>query len=326
MNATDKGRMAHDLLRGRTAFGALTLLLILICCALTLSVRPPAVPAEAEKALVQDAYGRLPLYFVKNEGQVGSIVKYYETGRGHAIFFTDEEIVFHLETGADPQPAGTEDDSRVNSKEVRKTPPGATPVRSSQVRLFPVGMQKDVSIEGFEPQEGKVNYFIGKDPDKWQTNVPTYRSIVYRKVYPGIDLKFYGSNERLEYDVIVNAGADPSQVKFGYSGIHDLSVTNEGDLHLQLSDGGTLIQRKPVAYQEIHGERHEVEGQFVVEPRMQQAPGTPRNLLFSGFNWPHTMRIILSLSIRCWSIPAISAAAAATPAMPLRWMVRVMPM
>ena len=283
MNATDKGRMAHDLLRGRTAFGALTLLLILICCALTLSVRPPAVPAEAEKALVQDAYGRLPLYFVKNEGQVGSIVKYYEKGRGHAIFFTDEEIVFHLETGADPQPAGTEDDSRVNSKEVRKTPPGATPVRSSQVRLSPVGMQKDVSIEGFEPQEGKVNYFIGKDPDKWQTNVPTYRSIVYRKVYPGIDLKFYGSNERLEYDVIVNAGADPSQVKFGYSGIHDLSVTNEGDLHLQLSDGGTLIQKKPVAYQEIHGERHEVEGQFVVEPRMQQAPGDAEEPFVFGF-------------------------------------------
>jgi hypothetical protein len=35
-----------------------------------------------------------------------------------------------------------------------------------------------------------ANYFIGNDPSKWQANVPTYGSVLYRDLYPGIDLRY----------------------------------------------------------------------------------------------------------------------------------------
>ena len=283
MKATTKGPLALYTLLGQTAVGALALLLIVIFCALTLPGPSRTIPGEAQKAVAQEVYGRLPLYFIENEGQLDKSVKYYERGLGHAIFFTDKELLFHFETGANPADAGLEGESRRHSKEVGSAGHEQTPGRTAQVRLWPVMMQEGVNIEGLDPQEGKVNYFLGKDPATWKTNIPTYRSVVYREAYPGVDLKFYGSNERLEYDVIVNAGADPAQVKFGYSGIQSLRISDEGDLQLLLLDGGKLIHKKPIAYQEINGKRHEVEGAFSVEPFPGKASSDEQGPFVFGF-------------------------------------------
>ena len=72
-----------------------------------------------------------------------------------------------------------------------------------------------------------VNYFIGNDPEKWRTNIPTYRAVLYKEVYPGIDIKFYGSNRQMEYDIIVKPGADPSKVQLAYDGIEGLKITEK---------------------------------------------------------------------------------------------------
>jgi hypothetical protein len=37
-----------------------------------------------------------------------------------------------------------------------------------------VGANPHAQVEGLEPLPGKVNYFIGNDPKRWRTNVPTY--------------------------------------------------------------------------------------------------------------------------------------------------------
>jgi hypothetical protein len=46
-------------------------------------------------------------------------------------------------------------------------------------------------------------------PDRWHTNIPNYAKVRYRNVYPGIDLIYYGNQRQLEYDFVVNPGADP---------------------------------------------------------------------------------------------------------------------
>jgi hypothetical protein len=136
------------------------------------------------------------------------------------------------------------------------------PVTASVVRMAPVGMQKKVKIKALQPQECKVNYFIGNDPQKWRTNIPTYAGVLYQEAYKGIDLKFYGNGRELEYDIVIQPGADPNQVRFSYKGVDKLEVTTEGDLALVLPDGGKLLQKKPLIYQEIAGQRVAVEGKF----------------------------------------------------------------
>jgi len=66
---------------------------------------------------------------------------------------------------------------------------------------------------GAEELPGKTNYFIGNDPKKWRTNVPTYAQVRYHDVYPGVDLVYYGNQGgQLEYDFVVAPGADPSAI------------------------------------------------------------------------------------------------------------------
>jgi len=283
MKGTLMDTLVWHSVRGRAVVGTVMLLLIVVCCALTLPGPFGTGPEEAQKGLVQNAYGRLPLYFIQNQGQLDDTVQYYERGLGHSILFTNSEILFNFESGADHLNAGTEGESRRVLKEGTETRQGDAPRRFSQVRLSPVHMHEGAFLEGLEPQEGKVNYFLGNDPTNWKTNIATYRSVVYREAYPGIDLKFYGSNEHLEYDVIVKPGADPSQVKFGYSGIKTLSISESGDLQLRLADGGQLIHRKPVVYQEIDGERHAVEGAFAIEPAVGREASAEEESFVFGF-------------------------------------------
>jgi hypothetical protein len=119
-----------------------------------------------------------------------------------------------------------------------------------------------VEILATDPLPGKVNHYQGNDPGKWRTEVPTYKSVLYREAYSGIDLKFYGTGQQVEYDLIIKPGADPQQVKFIYQGIKALKVTKEGELTITLLGGGHLVQQKPVIYQEIDGQRVSREGKF----------------------------------------------------------------
>ena len=45
--------------------------------------------------------------------------------------------------------------------------------------------QQNPPVVGEDLQPGRVNYFIGNNPAKWHTNVPTYARVRYKNVYPG---------------------------------------------------------------------------------------------------------------------------------------------
>ncbi|MBE7549085.1 MAG: hypothetical protein HS127_18765 [Planctomycetia bacterium] len=49
-------------------------------------------PGEAVRTSVQESYGKLPLYFIQNDGQVDERVQYYEKGSGQGMFFTKKDI------------------------------------------------------------------------------------------------------------------------------------------------------------------------------------------------------------------------------------------
>ncbi len=209
----------------------------------------------------QETYGRLPLYFMENRGQVDRRVKFYASGGRHSVFFTQKEVVFSITKKQEQEPTGRSDKGDRDALQ-RRRPAASGNYKTAVVRQTPVGLRKKVELVALEPQEQQVNYFIGNDPQKWHTQIPTYKAVLYREAYPGIDLKFYGTGQQVEYDIVVKPGADPSQVKFKYAGIKGLEVTPEGDLAIKLPDGGILVQKKPVVYQEIAGTRVAREGRF----------------------------------------------------------------
>ncbi len=81
--------------------------------------------------------------------------------------------------------------------------------------------------------------------------------------YPGIDLIYYGDQERLEYDFDVAPGADPKAIRFRFTGGR-LRLNHEGDLVARVR-GEDVIFRRPENYQRVGGIKRKIAGGFVLE-------------------------------------------------------------
>jgi hypothetical protein len=186
------------------------------------------LPGQSRPVL-DDRYGKLPLSFEENRGQTDARVRFLAHGEGYSLFLTDSEAVLAL--------------------------------RSDVVRMQLAGAKGRAFVSGMEELPGKANYFIGNEPAKWRSNVPTYGKVSYKDVYPGVDLIYYGNQRQLEYDFVIAPGADPRQVKLRFAGAMAVKINASGDLTVSTKHGEIAFQR-PVVYQWKDGKREGVEGRF----------------------------------------------------------------
>ncbi len=150
-------------------------------------------PSEEAKSDAMLKYLRFPVHFIENRGQMDDLVRYYAHMHDYRVFFTSSGIHFAL-------PASTKKEDSVSGRAMEGN--GVSLPDSSYFGILPMGMSAETQIEARELQGTGYNSFIGGTPQKWISNIPTYKEIVYRNVYPGIDLKFYGTNRQIEYDII----------------------------------------------------------------------------------------------------------------------------
>ena len=220
-----------------------------------------AAPATSEtRAPLVKAYGRLPLSFEANQGQTDAQVKFVSRSRGYTLFLTGRAEALLILSRRHPQATAADPgQSRFGKKE--------KPI-STLVRMNLVGANATPRVEGLGELPGKANYFIGNDPKKWRTNVPTYAKVNYRAVYRGVDLVYYGNQSQLEHDFVVAPGADPSVITMGIEGPDKLSVNAQGDLVLMMKDGEIRFQ-KPMIYQDLDGGRHEIAGGYKLHGKHQ---------------------------------------------------------
>ena len=192
------------------------------------SAERPGITARSRAA---QAYGKLPLRFEANTGQTGGQVKFLSRGRGYALFLTSSEALLAL--------------------------------NKSALRMRFLGANSNAQATGVEELSGTVNYFIGNDPKKWRTNVPTYAKVRYRDVYPGVDLLYYGNQQQLEYDLVLAPGVDPGVARLGLSGASKIRIDQSGDLVLDTS-AGVVHLRKPVAYQQTPTGQQSVDVEYAL--------------------------------------------------------------
>src|SRR5713101_1344283 len=177
-------------------------------------------------------YGQIPLTFIANRGQVHHSVRFTAKGPGLTAYFTPGEVVVNL--------------------------------RQSTVRMRYMGAKVAPDVDGADLQEGHANYLIGNDPSLWRTNVPLYGRVVYKDLYPGIDMVYSSHTRLLKAEFIVAPGADPSQIRIAYTGVESLRIDDRGGLVLTTADG-ELREEAPEIYQEAGGGREPVEGAFRVD-------------------------------------------------------------
>ena len=124
-----------------------------------------------------------------------------------------------------------------------------------------LGANPNSPASGVDEMPGKSNYFIGNDPKQWRANVANYTKVRYDRMYPGVDLVYYGNQRQLEYDFVVAPGADPSRIRLKFRGAGTLRIDDKGDLVLGAGDEQVRLQ-KPQVYQEASGTRKIVEGSY----------------------------------------------------------------
>ena len=130
-------------------------------------------------------------------------------------------------------------------------------------RLQFAGANAAARISGDQPLAGKINYLVGSNPNQWQVNVPTFARVRVENIYPGVNLVYYGSRQKLEYDFDLAAGINPSVIQLHFDGAEKISLNPQGELVIRFSSG-EIIQHAPVAYQILRGARQEIAAGYTI--------------------------------------------------------------
>jgi Beta-propeller repeat/HYDIN/CFA65/VesB-like, Ig-like domain len=202
----------------------------------------PKLPAPVQSTM---HYASLPLAFEQNCGQTNPAAKFLAHVSGYAVFFTEKQVVMSLErsdaNSHNPSPASGLSGSGIRQK-----------IQKEVLNLRWVGANTAPRVEGLAKQTGKSTYLIGDNPAKWVRNVPSYSSVEYYSVYPGVSLVYYGNERELEFDIDVAPGADAGLIRLEITSKNrhaaKLHVNSDGELVVHTSAGNVRL-RKPVAYQ-----------------------------------------------------------------------------
>jgi hypothetical protein len=176
---------------------------------------------------------RIPLSFLPNRGQIRGPVDYYAEGPRRSVYVGPSGVMLAL-TGSRAE---------------------ASAERSERwlVKLAFLGERRGVHPEARHRLPGIVSYFSGSR-SSWRTGIPLYARLVYRRLWPGIDLALAGSTRRLKYQFIVHPGADARDIRLAYRGAMSLRLNDQGRLRVGTPVGGFTDDR-PVAFQRRAGKR-----------------------------------------------------------------------
>ena len=90
-----------------------------------------------------------------------------------------------------------------------------------------------------EPYDDYLNFYNSVTSESGATYVRYYKKVIYKEIYPGIDLEFIVNSEgekAFEYNFIVHAGADVSKIRVKYHGAIE-TLINEGKITVFVAHG-----------------------------------------------------------------------------------------
>ena len=190
-------------------------------------------PASSDSDGVQESgaeairgYGRVPLSFEENVGQADGRVQFVSRGAGYELALAPTDLSILISSASD----------KIFSER-------------SLLRIRFPGSDTKSTAQAVDPLPGRSHYYLGRDPNRWRTDIPHYRKVLYKSVYPDIDLLYYGNQGQLEFDFVLAPGADPTEISMRFDGASSLAVDRNGDLVIAIDDREIRL-RKPIVYQQ----------------------------------------------------------------------------
>lgn len=202
------------------------------------------------KKTLAEAYANRSITFIPNVGQFDSRVCYFAHSKGCYLYFLSDRIVFDF---------------------VAKTDNAEAPEEKQDAWAAAIALVFDqsnsgVELQGHSPGAGGMNFFLGNNPAHWYSNICSYGELLYRELWPGVDLLIRDAGGELKFDWTVHPGGLPDQIVMRYEGVDSLELDDAGNLlvHHAL---GTMTDTCPFAYQELDSGKTVVACPFVKNPQ-----------------------------------------------------------
>jgi len=207
------------------------------------------------------------LEFIENKGQWDSRVRFKGNLPSGAFFLQQNGFTVTIHKPEDVEKIihrhhGALDRNTVSAASAEASRRERLNVRSHVYNMKFVGASENVTIVPDKPLPGANNYFIGSDPSKWASDCKVYQAVLYKNVYPNVDVRYYTESGQLKYDIIVHPGADVNKIAMNYEGVDKLSVKN-GELLIKTSVGD-VKELYPYTYQTSVKGRTRIECSFQV--------------------------------------------------------------
>ncbi len=199
-----------------------------------------AAPPDTVPEWVLDRL-RVPA-FRENRGQLDNPeVRFYTSAGNFQVGFADGYVLLTI---IEPVPPGDDAPGR--------HAPGRTVAepRASRGVLLRLRFEgaNSVAPQAQDPLPHRTHFFLGSDPARWRTNVPSYREVFYRGLYPGVDLVYRATAQGVKYELRLAPGADWGAITLSYDGADALDVGENGDLRIR-TPLGQVRDTAPFAYQ-----------------------------------------------------------------------------
>jgi hypothetical protein len=160
----------------------------------------------------------LPDGFIENRGQWDSRALYYSRGVGVDVWVTSTGVVYDFNR---PTKSAPIDKKAINFNDL--------PGREGQVvSLQFLNTAPHAASAGVADQHKGVN-FIGTG---FSRTAASYKEARVLGLYSGVGLRVYQDNGSPRFDLAIDPGTDPSQIKFKYNGADSAKLSDDGTLLL----------------------------------------------------------------------------------------------
>ena len=198
--------------------------------------------------------------FIENKGQFAPEVRMVGSTNVGNMWVLNNQIYFQSLHKEKDEAA---ENANRSASEIGEEEEGKT--EAHNWGIFMEGMNPEFTVSKELEMPTKRSYFLGNDKKYWASDVASYGEISLDNIYKGVDLRLYSQDKRhLEFDWLVEPGADYSQIKMRFKGQEALRVDEKGNLDVQLEFDHVKFDI-PEAYQIVDGKKVAVQISFVVK-------------------------------------------------------------
>jgi len=193
--------------------------------------------------------------FVENKGQLigenGKFitdVKFYSHEGGANIFCSPNKISFvfkkiESEKKKDISEATGTSLMPTNNHEISKI----IKISVNRVELILLHSNPNAQITARDQQEYFENYYTTGDTNHGITNVHTYKTIIYKEIYPHIDMVLKAKEGGMKYEFEVKPGGNPNDIQLRWNGLGRIKKSQNAGIEYTFPIG-KMTESAPITY------------------------------------------------------------------------------